>query len=381
VQEHKIIQSGSGAKQPSQAPAPPTPRPIRGRAPTLELPDDSDWREKDAKLLELAREGKKQGGDRSLGSNNANGALRRKLKAGDQEHDFVLKARKLEHPEYRVGTPELAPREQAAYELDALLGDGRVVPASAALDVIEGFSTGRKKGGALQAFVPGASDIADGGYQIADISSDDFARHPDVQRMTVLDVLMGHEDRHHGNVMFSWDDSGNRGIENLRFHAIDNGYSFAEGHEKQSKRSFDVRDPWMAAVHDLSEESIKDRWKIQKAILRHIPEKIHEQLKKVKLPDMLEKLVASGIKDESALRAAAVRLRVLQDNPEVLKSFIDRHRDSLGGFMDMPRSAAQQGQMEFQYQSHKNPHQLLRDHTDLEPDAYDQIVDQVRAAL
>lgn len=349
---------------------------VAAERPTPERPSEEGWREKDAGLLRLAREGTKTGYDVPLGGDQAqNGAVKRMMRLPDgTEHPFVYKASSKEKPHLRLGTPELGPREDAAYKIDALLGDGRVVPASAMV-VPEGG--GRLSGGAYQAFVPGAKnfiDDAEGRGELRRLRTADLVQHPQVQRMTVLDALIGHEDRHPGNVMFSWaDPQGPRTAENLRIHAIDNGYCLAESRGKSGlpeDELFDIRDPWNATTDWRDPDAVQDRWQIQKKILGKIPEQLHEQIKQVKPADMAKAMVAAGIRDEGAIQSALVRLVAMQDNPEVLGSFIGRRRDD--NPREIPpvwaRSAAQKGQADWHRQSHHNPARLLNNHTDLDAD-------------
>lgn len=344
--------------------------------PKLERPSDEGWREKDAGLLRLAREGKPTGLDIPLGGDQAqNGAVKRLMKLPDgTEHEFVYKASSKEKPHLRLGTPDLGPREQAAYEIDALLGDGRVVPASAMV-VPEGG--GRLSGGAYQAFVPGAKNFiedAEGHRTLRGIRTVDLIEHPQVQRMTVLDALLGHEDRHPGNVMFSWaDPQGPKTAENLQIHAIDNGYCLAESDGKRGmfeEELFDIRDPWNATTDWRDPAAVKDRWQIQKKILSELPEQLHEQLKQVKPSDVAKAMVEAGVRDAGAIQSALVRLVAMQDNRGVLGSFIGRRRDD--NPHEVPpvwaRSAAQKGQADWHRQSHHNPGRLLHDHTDLDAD-------------
>lgn len=372
--ESPTVGEGAAAPSPAEPVAPPAPRrprrPSTPRPSTLRRPVEEGWRERDAHILEVAREGEKVGHDTPLGTRNVNGAVKRRLKRGDEEMNFVWKSRGDEDTGQRVGIPQLAPREQAAYQIDALLGDGLVVPASTATPE-----------GALQAFVPGTKSFLEGGRALADLSSSDLIQHPDVQRLTVLDAILGQEDRHHGNILFSWDDSGDKGIENLRVHAIDNGYCVPSGTNKRSTDSYEIRDPWPATVTHLSRNTLDDRWKIQRAILSHIPKAIHDKLKDVDVSDFIDALVESGIKDRSALEGAVVRLVVLQDNPEALKPLIDRHRNEYGGWMVPEISATQKGQRDWHYQSHHRPAQLIREHSELPASTLDDIQRKVGDAI
>ena len=317
-----------------------------------------------------------------LGEGGANGAVKRRMKLPDgSEHDFVYKAISKEKAHHRIGIPLLAIREEASYEIDRLLGDGTVVPASVAV------MSGTDGGGSYQAFVPGAiSFYGDGselqGKRLEGISTKDLIRHPHVQRMTVLDALLGHEDRHGGNVMFSWKDpKGPKTANNLQIHAVDNGYALAEGHKKAGGNTFSIRDPWSATIDWRDPDKLEDRWDIQKKILSKIPEALHKQMKQVDPADVAKAMVKSGIKDASAIRAALVRLVVLQDNPEALKPFIRRRRSDPPQWGPQADSSAVKGQEDWQNMSHRDPEKLIRDHTDLPENTLMNIRNMAKKAL
>ena len=385
LHDHKLLEQGAKppVKPVVKAPAKPK-KPKKPKSDAIKIPPDEKWRERDARLLEIARDGEfDRNNDVPLGETGVNGAVTRRMKLPDgSEHDFVFKAKSEEKGWARNGTPELAPREAAAYEIDQLLGDGRVVPPS-----LRRTGPG---GGAYQAFVPGAKSLYDDseeGSTLAGIPTRDLVRHPQIQRMTVLDALIGHEDRHAGNVMFSWaDPSGPKTADNLRFHAIDNGYALAETSGKEGAAEdemFDIRDPWLASTNWRESENIRDRWQIQKGILSEISPELHEQLKQVDPAKMAETMVRSGIRDAGAIQAALVRLIVMQENPKVVGSFISRRKDDDLRRVPGPwaQSASVKGQKDWQRQSHLSPEKLLRDHTDLPPQALADLKKIVREAL
>jgi hypothetical protein len=331
--------------------------------PRIKLPPREGWRERDDGLRRMATEGKKTGKDEPLGR-GINEAVKRRMLLGGEEHDFVFKDAANEAGHARVGTPTgtLHLREQAAYALDRLLGDGAVTPAT--------VSDGN---GSYQAFVPGAKILHDADRALRKITNEDLLRHPDVQRLVVLDALTGQEDRHGGNAMFQWIDPDKpKTAENLRIISIDNGYALADGDSKRGPGSYPIRDPWVSTGDK------KERRKIAKELLARIPEELHEQLKKVEIEDMLGSLVESGITDRSALRAAAVKLAAMQDNPRVVGSFIGQHREP---YDEYDESAAQKGQAAWHWAAQSDPEKLLRDHTDLPEDTLGDIDRKVAAAL
>jgi hypothetical protein len=316
--------------------------------PLVELPSDQEWQQRHDVLRRMVLDGTQKGDDKRLGGGGINGGKRRRMKLGDEDHEYVFKDAGVERGDARRGTPKgtLHLREQAAYTLDRLLGDGVVVPPT----VSDGT-------GSYQAFVPGAKTWAGGNR--GSVTDTDLKRHPEVQRTILIDVLMGHEDRHGNNMMFSWaDPTGPKNIDNMRFHAIDNGYAFAHPKDKQSAEDFVVRHPWDDSV--------------VKSVVEQIPDELHEKLKEVKPQDLLKTLVSSGIKDEGALATAAFRLLALQDNPGIIGKLMAQ-----GG----RRRSTHAAQQKFHWLAAKEPEKLLEDYTDLPKSKVDEIKQQVQDAM
>lgn len=272
------------------------------------------------------------------------------MKDGDREEEFIFKAKHLEpgqpgsrdyrHGQLRnkTGVPsgEMHNREAGAYALDRLLGDGVIVP--------ETITTGEgDKGlGAYQHIVPGLFTAAQNGQSLRSIPNNDLIRHADVGRQLVLDALMGHQDRHYGNMGFSWiDPNGPKTAENLRVHAIDNGYALAETTSGQSPDSWDIRDNW-------TETGGSERYTLAKEFFERIPDHVLDRLKDVSTKDIAQALVSSGLKSKSAIEAVALRLAVMKADPELLGRMISSNN-------------SRTGQQNFQYQSHHKQKKLLQE--------------------
>ena len=356
--------------------------------PLIKFPVDTDWKAKHQELLDVAVQGQKTGRDSPLGHETANGPIRRMMQDGDSKQEFVFKSKYKEPGQpgsphdtlnNKTGVPsgEMHSREQGAYQIDRLLGDGVITPATVSAGDTEVTDSDQLKSGegvgSYQAWIPGLRlfDEVNEGASSEDsvafkgMSNADFLRHPDVGRMIVLDALTGNQDRHGGNLGYSWKDPNKpKTIENLRFHAIDNGFSLAKtvtsSHEDQKPRNWDIRDVW--------HYSGKPRETLVQDYFKDMPQDMRDRLKKIETKDLAKTLIDSGLKDPSVLESAAVRLAVLKDNPEALEFLIKR-------------ATSVWGQKEFQYRSHHEAKELLQDHTDLDDSAFDDIKKDVAAAL
>ena len=317
--------------------------------PIVSLPANKGWEQDHDVLRDIVLKGKSvrpAREDPPLGGGGVNGGVRRRMKLGDKEQDYAFKSSKKEKGHYRSGTPSgtLHLREQAAYGLDRILGDGVVVPPT----VSDGT-------GSYQSFVDGAQNW--GGGDRGKVTPKQLLRHPEVQRTILLDFLMGHEDRHSSNMMFSWaDPKGPKTIDNIRFHAIDNGYAFASPEDKHGPNDFVVRHPWDNEVVE--------------GIAKRIPDELHDQLKKVDIGEALKAVAGSGIKNRGALRTTGVRIRALQANPEVI-----------GKIMKEKGLDAREAQQEFHWLASSDPAKLFQEYSGLPTSALDDINRQVDAAL
>lgn len=362
--------------------------------PLITFPANSDWESKQDEILAVARKGQKVGPDRAIGGNGVNGAVRRKMELNGESKEYVFKSKYKEPGQpgsrYRrqlsnktgIPTGTMHNREQGAYELDRLLGAGTIIPAttSAGDESLETELARLRRSGAsrteikrlqkriedegpaaYQSWVDGMNTFAKGGWNLNRIPTEDLLRHQDVGRLLVMDVLMGHQDRHHGNVGFSWvDPNGPKTAQNLRIHGIDNGYALAETKSGQSPGDWDIRDAW-----DITGPN---RQHLVRNYFANVPRDMQERLSRISTKDVAEALKRAGIKKASVLEAVAVRLAVLKNNPAALYSFISRN-------------GSISGQKQFQYDSHHKPEKLLRDHTNLAPGAYAEIQREVAEAL
>jgi hypothetical protein len=320
--------------------------------PPITFPVSSSWEADHKAILDIAREGTKQGSDEPMGG-GVNAPTRRKMKQGDAEQEFVFKARHKEpgqpgSRDYRggqltnkTGVPsgQMHNREAGAYALDALLGPGTIVPPTTTT------GSGQRGLGAYQQVVPNmfTAGWRDGrAHELQSISNKDLIRHAEVGRLLVLDALMGHQDRHGNNMAFSWKDpQGPKTAENLRIHAIDNGYALADTVAGQSPRSWDIRDNW-------SSTGSSERSKLLKQFFERIPDHLLEQLQDVTTKDVTKALASVGLTSESAIESVALRLAVLKADPELLGRLIDQ-------------KGSVSGQQAFQHMSHHKQKKLLQD--------------------
>lgn len=242
------------------------------------------------------------------------------------EHDgqqslFIRKPAKGEVYGARHGIPAgtYHMREQAAYDLDSLLGGQGIVPVTATRGSSDGSYQQWSKG-ARAMFGEDLDKLA------AKVSPEELADSPDFARLNLLDLILGHEDRHNGNLLWYFD--GDETPENLRFVAIDNGLSLAgESPQHLYIHPFDnlyVEDPKL----DLRKEQVVKKeyqqrgdWAVGNSLV-DIPEDLRDRLDDLDLDEVAETLVKSGINDEAAVRSALVRIAALQHDPEVFQSFL-----------------------------------------------------------
>lgn len=327
-----------------------------------------DWQKKEDTLRKIAFEGDPIGRDIPLSegdddSGGINGGKKRRMKLGDQEHDFIYKAAADEQlARHGVAPGTLHFREQAAYAIDRLLGDGAITPPTVSSGI-----------GSYQAWVDDAETWAEGDRE--GISTDDMFKHPDAQRLALLDVLTGNEDRHGNNVMFSWKNpEGPRTLDNLRLHAIDNGYSFGAPGVKPEIHHYEIRNPW-------ADDKVLER------LLSNVSMEMFDKLKAIDMDEFLKSLSSSGLTHKESLKAAAVRLTALQNNPDIFPALIG-DLDSFEPLDDPYWSSrakynqATVAQQVFQHLSGHDPERLLNDYTKLDAeDALAELEKKVEKAL
>jgi hypothetical protein len=261
------------------------------------------------------------------------------LKQGDRTGDFVFKPAKGEDRYIRPGMPAgtYHSREHSAYAIDALLGGDRgVVPPTV---------TRGPESGSYQAFAYGTSDMyGDDMNRLASaVKPEDLPKSADFNRLQVLDLILGHEDRHAGNLLFHFD--GEASPENLRLSAIDNGLTLSSPLPKPEDHRYDRRafhgfyyspDSSKALtpeeVRKYTEEGVKARKAGDEAIARslsNIPKNLQDQIKSVSLEEMANQIIGSGIHEKGAVRAALVRMAALQEDPEIFAKLLKEFSGNL----------------------------------------------------
>jgi hypothetical protein len=176
------------------------------------------------------------------------------------------------------------------------------------------------------------------------VKAKDLPRSPDFNRLQVLDLILGHEDRHAGNLLF-WFEGEERTPENLRFVAIDNGLSLSSPRSKPSRHEYDHRAfqrfyPTPDKDKTLTPQEIEDhRFDVGRAkidgdeavaqSLSEIPSDLQEQIKAVDLGEMARHIIGSGINEKGAVRAALVRMAALQENPQIFAQLLKEYSGDL----------------------------------------------------
>lgn len=282
-------------------------------------------------LLDVARQGKMVD-DASVARNSANVTRKRTLKLGDHEGDYIWKPAFGEETELRKGIDagSYHQREAATYNVDRLLGDDVVVPPT--------MSTGK---GSYQAWADGAQTLGQGGAALAKISNQQLVRNKSFQRVALLDAILGHEDRHGNNVMFRW--TGEEGDpEGLHFDAIDNGLVLASPEGKSKPDDYIVRMPWAYLSEDPDDATGIGRQKAVSDVLSEVGPELHDQLRGIKIEDFVRAVTSTGMKDEKAIMAAAVRLATLQEDAfalgEVIRDARGNPREGVASFLHLSGS-------------------------------------------
>lgn len=290
--------------------------------------------------------GRGEGGHVGLGEEEAgvNESYIVKLRHNGQEQAFIRKPAEGEEAHLRIGIPggTYHAREQAAYQLDQLLGGHGVVPATV---------TRGSDDGSYQLWVDGARAMH--GKDLDELASkvkpEELSRSPDFERMNVLDLITGHEDRHRGNLLFYFEDD-KEDPEHLRFVAIDNGLSLAEPSDLPDHRAYyhpfaamyveptledasdeEVQDPDLLRRKQmqLAEEAEKKGEKAVAKTLADLSPEMQAQLKQVDLGQAAKALTSSGVAERGAVRAALVRIASLQKDPKLFGDLLKQHRGNL----------------------------------------------------
>ena len=255
------------------------------------------------------------------------------LKKDGQTQNFIHKPAKGETPHIRIGIPagQYHSREQATYSIDAMMGGQGVVPVT---------HTRGNDDGSYQLWAKGAKAMhsKDLDHLIDKVPVEDLEKSPDFQRLNVMDLLLGHEDRHRGNLLYHFD--GDETPENLRFIAIDNGLSMADPAESADYRVYE--NPFLLmhtdrkAKEDRTPEEQKTSDEFEKKgndavakSLSNITPKLHKQIKSLDLPKVAMAMTSAGVDGENAVRAALVRIAAVQEDPKIFEGILDRHDGDL----------------------------------------------------
>jgi hypothetical protein len=343
-------------------------------------PQPSQGLSRDA-ALEVARDGEVVSKEPMGTGKTMNETFMVKLRHGDQEVDFVFKPwegaqQRLRERSKDTNFPDGVSaarlgiehekqhlREAGAFQMDQMLfGDEGLVPPTVA-----------REDGSYQQLAHGAKTMGlDFPDLVEAVPPAELTNHPGFQKLNVLDLIMGHQDRHRNNVMYYFD-GDEKNAENLRFIAIDNGLSLANPDaaaevedyvyenpfQRYSPHAFEgaatkqpagkttevpgQEDDWEAFDAEFADDKTKpagqgrpepgpgivDGVQAQRKVMADIPKELHEQLKKTDPGKMASQLVESGV-EESAARASAVRLAALQADPTIFGTFLEMTDNDLG---------------------------------------------------
>lgn len=285
------------------------------------------------------------------------------LKKDGKEQVFIRKPADGEEKYLRIGIPggTYHAREAAAFSLDDMLGPGGIVPPTV---------TRGKDDGSYQAWSEGSLPMHgdDLNELVKKVPMKDLAKSPSFHRLQLLDLVLGHEDRHRGNLLFKF--NGEEKPENLEMVAIDNGLALSNPLDNRDQTVYynpfqtyyyEDEEEWkpgqeaQQAEEDkdlstlerlkkrLQQKEVKDQIRVQDQAeeegdklvadsLRNIRPELHEQLKKIDLGEAAKKMVESGVQEEGAIRAALNRIAAMQDNPKAFDRFYEEARAKVTGF-------------------------------------------------
>jgi hypothetical protein len=300
-------------------------------------PKEPSEKPKSDRMMDVARDGRVSS-TRTLspGGRDAQGGVNQseivELELDGEKGTFVRKPAEGETGHLRIGIPagSYHSREAAAYGIDNLLGGRPLVP----LTVSRGDHDG-----SYQQFAEGSRPMH--GNDLNELASritpEDLHRSPDFHRLNLLDLVLGHEDRHRGNLMFSFDGEDET-PESLRLTAIDNGLSLASPSTQADHRVY--VNPFTGLYVDKPDAPREEQDRIaddarrrgNQAVsdsLSRVDPKLHEQLSKVDLKAAAKALTDSGLREEGAVRAALVRIAALQEDPEVFGTILERNDGDL----------------------------------------------------
>lgn len=277
------------------------------------------------------------------------------------EHDgetgmFIHKPVAGEEGNMRLGIPggQYHAREQAAYAFDELLGGRGVVPVTA---------TRGQDDGSYQRFLLEANAMEPEKFQedLGKASVADIRDNPDFERVNVLDLILGHQDRHGRNLM--WYVDGDPDPENVRLVAIDNGLSI--GGEAGAPKMYMYINPfhyWTddeEAVDPNNYDSIAQQATADMMVgkaLSDISDDMISRIRELDLEDVARSLTEAGIDDPAAVRALLVRVAALQADRNVFRDLMSKEpvRHTSG------TSRLQRAWQKFQHESYEDGNLLYK---------------------
>lgn len=292
--------------------------------------------------LEIAQKGKEinrrvlsSGGRASQGGINQSFIVT--LEHDGRKQDFIHKPAEGEERFLRMGIPggQYHAREAAAYAVDRMLGGRGIVPVT---------HTRGDEDGSYQVWARGARSMHgdDMDELVGKVPIEELSKTPDFQRINVLDLLIGHEDRHRGNLL--WHFEGEEKPENLRLVAIDNGLSISSPTESPDHRVYvNPFDGWYVedkkavqeafdrgafneALNLPRKQRVEAREKGNEAVAKSLSDldpKMVESLKKVDIRELAKALTESGVDEEGAVRAVLVRVASLRANPNLFRDVFE----------------------------------------------------------
>lgn len=281
-----------------------------------------------ARNVDLARNGKVVS-SKSL-SSGANTSYVVQLEKDGRTETFLYKPAGGEERNLRNGVMAgtYHRREQAAYAIDTLLGGKGIVPVT---------QTRGDEDGSYQLWAHDTKALhGDSFDEIAmKIPLKGLRNNESFQRLNILDLLIGHQDRHAGNLLATFD-GGEPTPKNLRFIAIDNGLSLAAEKEDLDDDDFSyVYETPFNDWHMYNEDAVgvdesKQAGDEEVAhVLMNISDDLRNRLKGIKLRDMAHAMTDAGVDEEVAVRAALTRLVALQENPDIFEIYFEDSNEDL----------------------------------------------------
>lgn len=312
-------------------------------------PTEKERRETNRQNLEIAKNGKvvdrkvlSSGGRGTGGPVNQSEIV--KMEHEGKTQNFIRKPAEGEERNLRIGIPggQYHAREAASYGFDSMLGGRGVVPVT---------HTRGDEDGSYQVWAQGARAMHgdDLDELVEKVSLDDLPKNPDFQRLNLVDLITGHEDRHRGNLLYHFE--GEEKPENLRFVAIDNGLSMAApsgardhrvyvnpftGWYREDKEAVqaamdrgDFNEAMNIPRKEANEAEKKGNAAVAKSLSR-ISSDLLGALEDLDLDDVAKTMTSSGINDKGAVRAMLVRIASLRSDPNIFRDLLQEEGGDLG---------------------------------------------------